>query len=358
MNNVNNLHQKIELIRQTEGEGFAINESALVSELQSVSEDKSGLSIKILSIGGGFLATLSFIGFLLAAGLYDSKIGLIIFGVLFISGSIWINWKSERQILDTSVISVYIIGFCLLAFGISHFKVDKNILPVLFVIISAASIIITQQYILSFISVLIISGSILSLMVINDAYNLIHLYNALITLFFAYCILNEAKMISTGLRLSRLYNPLRTGLLFSLLFGLAFVGKRGMVKIDADFIWLSSVITIPAVIYLVFLVLKILGINDRKRSVFIYMLSILVLIPTAFSPAISGSLLIILLCFFINYKTGFVTGIIAFIYFIGQYYYDLNFSLLTKSILLFLTGVLFIIFFLFTYKKLTVNEKN
>lgn len=352
MNNVNKLQEKIEVIHQSEGESFVINESALVAGLQSVSENKSGLSIKILSIGGGFLATLSFIGFLLAAGLYDSKIGLIIFGVLFIAGSVWINWKSERQILDTSVISVYIIGFCLLAFGISHLKVDKNILPVLFMIISATSIIITQRYLLSFISVIIISGSILSLMIINDAYNLIHLYNTLITLFFAYCILNEAKMISTGLRLSRLYNPLLAGLLYSLLPGLAFVGKRGMVKIDADFIWLSSLINIPAVIYIVYLVLKILGINDLRRSVLIYMLSILLLIPTAFSPAISGSLLIILLCFFVNYKTGFVSGIIAFIYFIGQYYYDMNFSLLTKSILLFSTGVLFIIFFLFTYKKL------
>lgn len=358
MNNANNIQEKIDVIHQMEGEGFVINESALFHEFQRVNEDKPGLAMKILSIGGGLLATLSFIGFLLTAGLTDSKIGLMIFGVLFISGAIWINWKSDRQILDTSVISVYIIGFCLLAFGISHFKVDENVLPVLFVIISAASIIITQRYVLSFVSVLIISGSILSLIVINDAYDLIHLYNMLVTLFFTYCVLNEAKIISTSARLSRLYNPLRLGLLFSLLVGLAFVGKRGMVKIDVDFIWLSSAITIPAVIYLVFLVLKILGIIDLKRSLFVYMLSILLLIPTAFSPAISGSLLIILLCFFVNYKTGFVSGIIAFIYFMGQYYYDLNFSLLTKSILLFVTGVLFIIFFLFTYKKLTVNEKK
>ncbi|NEW81262.1 MAG: DUF4401 domain-containing protein [Mariniphaga sp.] len=358
MNNIHNIHDKLELIRRSEGYGFVADENSLSLEYQRIDEEKSGLVIKILSIAGGFLATVSFIGFLLEAGLYNSEIGLILFGVLFIAGAIYISRKYQRQILDTSAISVYIIGFCLLALGISHFKVDKNILPVLFMIIAAVSISITQRYMLSFISVLIINGSLLSLIVINDAFDLVHFYNILMALCLTYCFLKEAKIISAGKKLSRLYDPLRLGLLFSLLAGLAFVGKRGMVKMDADFIWLSSVIIIPAVIYLVFLILKILEIDDRKRTTIIYILSVLLLIPTAFSPAISGSLLIILLCFFVNYKTGFVTGIIAFIYFVGQYYYDLNFSLLTKSLLLFTTGVLLIIFFLFTSKKLRADEKN
>ena len=45
------------------------------------------------------------------------------------------------------------------------------------------------------------------------------------------------------------------------------------------------------------------------------------------------------------------------IYFISQYYYDLNFTLLTKSILLFSSGVLFLLLYLFTHKNLTQNEK-
>ena len=59
----------------------------------------------------------------------------------------------------------------------------------------------------------------------------------------------------------------------------------------------------------------------------------------------------------VNYKTGLVIGIISFIYFISQYYYDLNFTLLTKSIILFSSGIVFILFYLFTNKKLNTNEK-
>ncbi|WP_417936263.1 DUF4401 domain-containing protein [Flagellimonas ochracea] len=74
--------------------------------------------------------------------------------------------------------------------------------------------------------------------------------------------------------------------------------------------------------------------------------------PTLFAPGISGSLLIVLLCFKVNYKTGFIIGIISLIYSIGQYYYDLSFTLLTKSIILFLSGVLLLVFYMVFNKKL------
>ena len=163
--------------------------------------------------------------------------------------------------------------------------------------------------------------------------------------------------MTTGRKLSLLYNPVRAALIFSLLAGLMFVGKRGLVHITAEFVWLSSAVTIPAVIYLVSFVPDILEIKEQKKRMIIYIASVLVLLPTSYSPALSGSLLIILLCFLVNYRTGFVIGIIAFIYFVGQYYYDLHFNLLTKSILLISTGILFIVFFLFTYKNAEVNEK-
>jgi len=80
-------------------------------------------------------------------------------------------------------------------------------------------------------------------------------------------------------------------------------------------------------------------------------------LPTAFSPVILGILLIILLSFLVNYKLGLSVGILTFIYFICQYYYDLNYTLLTKSILLFSSGILFLIFYIFIHKYLGSNEK-
>jgi uncharacterized membrane protein len=78
---------------------------------------------------------------------------------------------------------------------------------------------------------------------------------------------------------------------------------------------------------------------------------------TAMNPAISGSILVILLNFMANYKTGFVIGLLAFVYFVSQYYYDLSFSLLTKSYMMLVTGALFLILYLFVYKKLQSHEE-
>lgn len=172
-------------------------------------------------------------------------------------------------------------------------------------------------------------------------------------------VFKEAKIITTNKILSKLYNPVRIGLIFSFVAGLAFLGKKGLgfFPISPNYIWLSSVIIIPVIIYLISLLFNILNITKIQHKTVIYIFAVLAFLPTVFSPAISGAILIILLSFFVNYKTGLVLGIIAFIYFISQYYYDLNFTLLTKSILLFSSGVIFIALYLFTHKKLTTNEK-
>jgi uncharacterized membrane protein len=245
----------------------------------------------------------------------------------------------------------------LLGFAFANINVNTNIICVLFIIIAFLAIIIAPNYILSFISTLIISGCILGIILLNDSYDLIHIYIAAFVASVAYFFLNEAKIITTNKTLSKLYNPIRIGLAFSFLAGLAFVGKKGLLPISTDYIWISSIVTISAVIYLLHNLFEILNINKTLHKVGIYIFAVLALLPTAFSPAISGVILLILLSFYVNYKTGLVLGVTAFIYFISQYYYDLNLTLLTKSILLFLSGVFFIVLYLFTHKKMTTNEK-
>ena len=172
-----------------------------------------------------------------------------------------------------------------------------------------------------------------------------------------YIFLKEAMLIKARKSLSKLYNPVRIGLIFSFLPGLVFLGKRGLFPVSPGYIWLSSIVIIAAIVFLVSKLFNILNITEPKHRIGIYIFTVLALSLTALSPAISGAILIMLLSFLVNYKTGFVLGIISFIYFISQYYYDLNFTLLTKSILLFSTGVVFVLLYLFTSKKLAADEK-
>jgi hypothetical protein len=281
---------------------------------------------------------------------------LLFTGLVLIGGAIYVNKEFDKLILDTSAISAYVMGFLLLGIGMNQFELDGNVVCTTFIIISVATLFITQGFMLSFISVIIVSGSFISLIISNKVYDLIHLYNALFSIVLIYCFLNEAKIITLSKKICKLYNPVRTGLIFSLIIGLFVVGKRHLVKISPDYIWLSSIIIMPILIYLIYRIMQVIEIRNLKLEILIYSLSALVLLPTAFAPAISGALLILLISFFVNYKTGIVLGIIATVFFISQYYYDLNLTLLVKSLILFSTGLLFL-FFYFLINQSKTDEK-
>jgi len=344
-------------IRLSEGDKFKCDEKNILEGYNIQGENKSSLAIKILSISGGFLATLTFLGFLAISGLYKSEIGLVIVGIGFIISAIGLNKIYDKLIIDTFSISIYVIGFVLIAFGLLEMDVDDNIIAILISLIAFSSLIITQIFMLSFISVIAISSCFLFLIISNNSYDLIHLYVAVNTLILTYIFLSEAKIISSNNILSRLYNPIRIGIVFSLLFGLFSVGKRDLIPLSQDKIWLSSIVMIIVTMYLVKIILRINEISNVKSKVKIYTLSTLILVSTIFSPSISGAIIIILLSFLVNYKTGLAIGIISIIYFISQYYYDLNFTLLTKSIILFVSGIMFLLLYVFTIKNISINEK-
>jgi len=356
MRDKENIKELLDYFQTKEDKELQFEEEAIVSAYQNKNNNQS-LAIKVLSVFGGLLASITFLGFLFIAGLYNSDVGLLIFGALCIAGAIWINKEYDKIIIDTVSVSSFIIGFILLSFGLDKLEMTENAISVVFIFIALLSLGIVQNYIISFISILIINGSILTLIISNEGYNLIHIYVAALALIVTYVFLKEAKIISTNKALSKLYNPIRIGSIFSLLSGLIILGKKGVLPIPTDYIWLSSIIFVSAIIYLLSYLFEVLDITKIQHKAGIYIFSVLLLLPTALSPAISGAFLIIMLSFLVNYKIGLAIGIISFIYFISQYYYDLNFTLLNKSILLFLSGILFIGLYFFTHKKLTSNEK-
>lgn len=357
MENNINIRANIDYISKLEGDDFEYNEIAIENEYTNVQKEDSSIAIKVLSVLGGLLATLTFLGFLVIAGLYNSEVGLVATGFCFIGAAIFLNVVYKRLIIDTLSVSAYVLGVLLISFGLSELNIGNNSICSLLILISAVTIGITRNYILSFISILTIHGSFIFLIIDNEFQNLIHVYDAILLVSLTYIFFNEAKLLASKIFPSKLYSPIRTGLLISVVTGLVFVGQRGIFDFEIKQIWASSVITIPLAIFVISRIVKTLEITEHKALILIYSFSVLVLIPTALSPAISGALLIILLCFMVNHKAGFAIGVISLIYFISQYYYDLNLNLLTKSIILFASGIAFLLFYAITHKKLSQNEE-
>ncbi len=352
MKSKDDINTVLDYFQNAEDKPLEFDKEAIIAAYQKDDRNQS-LPIKILSVFGGILASLAFLGFLAISGLYSSDVALLVFGGIFIAGSIWVNKEYDKIIIDTLSVSSFIIGFILLGLGLGELRVDINVICIIFIAIALGSLSIAQNYILSFISVLIINGSILTLIIANKGYDVIHIYVSVLAFAMIYVFLEEAKIITTNKALAKLYNPVKTGLVFSFVTGLVFLGKKGVLPISPDYIWVSSIVIISVIVYLISKLFNVFNITETRHKISIYIFTVFVLLPTGLSPAIPGAMLIILLSFLVNYKTGLVLGITSFIYFVSQYYYDLNFTLLTKSILLFSTGVLFIALYLFTYKKLT-----
>ncbi|WP_312394834.1 DUF4401 domain-containing protein [Chryseobacterium sp.] len=343
-------------LQTKENREILFNEDAILADYQK-NDNQQSLAIKILSIFGGILASLAFIGFLMLAGLYDSDFGLIFFGVILLGFGIGINKVHDKIIIDTLSISAYIIGFILLGFGLEKMEVHENIICCIFILISLISLCIVRTYILTFISVLMINGAIITLLVSNDFFGFVQLYTSCLAILLAVFYVKEAKFITYNSIFSKLYDPIRIALVFSFLSGLIIVSKADLIETSFEDIWITSAFCIISIIYLLSHLFEILKIHKRQHKTGIYILTVVLLLPTILSPAISGAILIILLSFLVNYKTSLVIGIVAFIYFVSQYYYDLHFTLLTKSILLFSSGILFLGLYLLTHKKLKSDEK-
>ncbi len=351
-----NIKELLSYFNSIEDSELALQEEAVATAYQNKDDDQS-MAIKVLSVFGGFLASIFFIGFLFVAGIGESAVSQVVVGSLLIIGAIWVYKQHNTILIDTISISCFITGFALTVFGLDQLGLTENTISMISILIAFLTLIIAGGYILSLVSILTMNASVLTLITFNNNFDLVHIHVAALSIIVTLVFLKEARVITASKALSKIYNPVRVGLVLSFLSGLVVLGNKGNIPLSTNYIWTSSIIIIAAIAFLLHHLLQTLKVNNSQHKLSIYTICFLLLLPTAFFPAISGAILIILLSFLVNYKTGFAIGVIAFIYFISQYYYDLNLTLLTKSILLFTSGVLFTILYVFVHKKFSSDEK-
>lgn len=320
--------------------------------------EQSSLMIKMLSALGGFFASIAFVGFLFIAGVYNSDLSLVIAGFIFMSIGIIIPRISKKIVWDTVSASLYLVGFFSLMFGADVLDLSTNVFIALCALIALSTIVIARSYLLTFLSVLALIGLGVLWMFENDAYQLIHPYIILCSLLIAYMFMDEARLLQVGSQGYTCYYPIRTGLLFGMLF-LMFIGDsfQEFIPLGQYSAWSSSAIIILMIGILFYKVTSILKVPELWQRLLLSLLICCMLAPTLFYVPIAYSLLVLLLSYYSNYKTGLMLGLLSFIFFMSKFYYDLHYTLLHKSIILFGTGIFFLLVYLLFYKKLRTDEK-
>ena len=309
-----------------------------------MTQQKSNITIQILSMLGGVLTAGLFIVFLLLLDVGDSSLSSIITSILLITGAILINRSASQPFMEAVNITFYISGCMLLLFTQ---EVNFTFLLFILVGISIFTYQVAKGFLLPFIAILAFNGSLFAAIYrvfsIESPYPIPTI--AIIILFILINLFRD--------KLSQLpekylnYQSLHAGLFVSSIILLGAISIN-YYNFDTEFI---SPFTWIGLFLVVYQVMKVMEVKKLLVQCCVYAVTLIVCLPTFYAPYLSGSLLLIFLCFHYGYKKEFAASILLFIYTVSKYYYDLNLTLLVKSIILFFTGIVFIATWYFITQK-------
>ena len=319
---------------------------------------KHNLTIQAVSIIGGILTAIFFLGFLALARILRSDISCLIVGSILILTTLTISRMVIRSFLDAMNITLYIAGCVLIGFGINA---SINILFTTLMGISILTFLLSRGFILPFLSVILFNISLFG----EVAYVFSSFYPlqiAVIPILGAFLFINAFEKLFEGTETKNYfskYRPFHAGLFISSIVSLGGLSISDLVSetnswlvsgILSVYIWVGLLIMIQQII-------QVMKGDNPVNQVGIYILCIIICLPTVFAPYLSGSLLLILICFHYGYRAECAAALLLFIYAVSKYYYDLNLSLLTKSITLFFIGIACITAWYFFTQKRTRHEK-
>ena len=117
---------------------------------------KHNLTIQVVSIIGGILTAIFFLGFLALARILRSDISCLIAGSILILTTLTISRMVIRSFLDAMNITLYIAGCVLIGFGINT---SINLLFITLMGISILTFLLSRGFILPFLSVILFNIS-------------------------------------------------------------------------------------------------------------------------------------------------------------------------------------------------------
>jgi hypothetical protein len=358
MAKLEHIKKLVEEIQISDGEGFEINQMNLAEEINKYEKENASLIIKIITILGGLLGSTFLVAFIsMTFQLNKNQNFILVFGLILIVVAVLSSRFSKILIFDSIFVTILLWGILLVSVSSSSLNIAERWISLYFLLIGLFTIVFSKNSYQLLIALLIIAGSLLWMIQIYKYFWLFHFFTLIIVVGLVQVFLNEAKFITSKQYFSKLYDSLKIGLILILLTSLGIISVKFQIPFYIKYPWISSIPLLVAINLFIQVLLNKLGITEKNSKAFVYLISLIVLTLTAISPAIVGSILVVLLCFYVNYKTGFAIGILGLIYFVCTFYYELDYSLLIKSVILFVSGLFFGGVYLVSAKSMVTNEK-
>ena len=175
---------------------------------------KNNLTIQVVSIIGGILTAIFFLGFLVVASIIRTETSSLIIGCLFIITTLTISRRLTVPFLDAMNITLYIAGCALIAYGLNK---STNALFIALAITGIFTFFLSKGFILPFLSVILFIISFLGeLAYLSSSIQLLQIAVVPVLAVFLFTNLYERDIL-TGLKenLVSKYTPFHSGLFVS-----------------------------------------------------------------------------------------------------------------------------------------------
>ena len=240
---------------------------------------KSNLTIEVLSIIGGVLTAIFFLGFLVLSSILRSETSCLITGSILIITTLFVNRLLTKPFLDAMNITCYIAGCILAGYGMNR---NMDVLFIVLIGISVVTMLLSKGFILTFLSVIsfymALFGEITNLF---SSLNPLNVAAVPIIAIFLFVNLSETKILSyTNGDFSK-YKPIHSGLFVSCVLSLAGLSVNYLTKSTND--WIISVFMLVGILLMVYKIVQVMQVKSPVHQVCIYLLCILIcFVPVIF----------------------------------------------------------------------------
>lgn len=294
--------------------------------------------IRFLVGFSAWIASLLFITFLGIIGVVDNSVGaLIVGGVFAVLTTAYSYQDSESLFGDQLALALSFAGRLLAYVSITDILKETLTIAVCVAIIELILLLLYRDRVSRFVSVCIINIAVCVIFLDLDFVDGVPLLAGLLAISTVILWQRESTWAT---RRNGLLEPLAYGVVVSmmgilLLTFINFVQPRW---------WLASLIISGCTLWLVVYLLRQYGVA-LSHTVAIWCVALVVLFaaPSALAPGIVAGILLLLLGFWRGNRLLGFFGVVLTVLFIGRFYYDLEYTLLTKSYLLMAGGCLLLV---------------
>jgi len=315
--------------------------------------NKYTLAIKLLAFVGAFIGAIMFLGVLFILEFFKSEGAVLTIGLGSLIASLFLsrNKHIENIMFEPIILVLGILGQLITPWGIMETLDIKFSSYSLYSIILIMAIVVlgfSKNVILRYGATLTICLSILGIIGKSERFDTVHILVAVISMIFTGMWLKEPKILSRYNFLADYFNPVAFGLLTALILIFSITINKEFSYQYFTYWWISSMIILILLLYVAQETLHKLQLT--KWILPVCVIITILLAPTLIAPGIVASVLILIVGFRVGHSYISMIGILSMTYFMIAFYYNLNTTLLFKSIYLMASGALFIMSF-FILKK-------